>query len=150
MQETKHLDAAIDGVYAKLEEIGGNPMNLPPVLRPIAILYTVQAVIDNGGFQYLFENDYPEQPYSEFVSAYRTIGATGPADKLERAVSLFPFPDPHLDRDRRIAFLETLDESHEITALGDEVCGDETVWSLMDGYVLNYHEVFQISDDVER
>lgn len=142
MAETKYLDAAIDGVYERLESVGGNPFDLPSVVQPIAMLYTVQAIIDNGGFQYLFENDLLDQPYSAFVSAYRSIGAQRAAEALEKAISFFPFPDPHVDRERRMKFLETLDEDHEITQLGDEVCGDETIWILMDQYVSARPEAF--------
>ncbi|HLI77132.1 MAG TPA: hypothetical protein VKV02_09315, partial [Acidobacteriaceae bacterium] len=80
------LDEAADRVYNQLESVGGDPSKLPSVLKPIALLYTVQAMIDNGGFRYFFEGDMPFQPpYSVVVDAYRTIGATEAANHLETA-----------------------------------------------------------------
>jgi hypothetical protein len=111
------LDKAAEAVYAQLENLGGDPLKLSPVVQPVAILYTVQAIVDNGGFRYLFENEYDE-PYSVFAEAYRTIGAHDAADFLERAVARFPFKDPHNDRDARLEFMDTLDETDEMFELG--------------------------------
>lgn len=97
-------------------------MMLPPDVQPIAILYTVQAVVDNGGFRYLFENDY-EQPYSVFVSAYRQIGAPDVADKRERAVARFPFENPHAHREARIEFMDPLERSDELFVLRIKFAG---------------------------
>jgi hypothetical protein len=136
MPEKSLLDKAAEAVYRDLDFVGGDPFRLSPEVQPIAILYTVQAIVDNGGFRYLFENDY-EQPYSVFAEAYRKIGATDAAEKLERAVARFPFENPHANRDGRIEFMDSVDESDELFLLGDEVCGDERIWQLMEEYVRN-------------
>jgi len=141
MPDKSMLDEAAEAVYRDLEAVGGDPLKLPPVLQPIAILYTVQAIVDNGGFRYLFENDY-EQPYSVFAAAYRQIGATEAAEKLERAVARFPFENPHADSEARIEFMDSLEESDELFVLGDQVCGDERIWQLMEEYVKNRPESF--------
>src|SRR4026209_325238 len=53
-------------------------------------VYSAQPVIDNGGFVYFFENDWPgNPPYSSFSEAYREIGATDVADWIDRAARLF-------------------------------------------------------------
>jgi hypothetical protein len=140
-QEYNLLDKAAKAVYRELELVGGDPLKLTPVLQPVAILYTVQAIVDNGGFRYLFENDYSE-PYPVFVTAYREIGANEAADRLQRAVALFPFENPHGNHEGRLKFMDSLDESHELFILGDQVCGDERVWQLMEEYVRNHHEAF--------
>ncbi len=134
MPEKSLLDEAADAV-------GGDPLQLSPELQPIAILYSVQAIVDNGGFRYLFENQYAH-PYSVFAAAYRQIGATDAADKLERAVALFPFENPHAHPEARLEFMDSLDESDELFLLGDEVCGDERIWQLMEEYVKNRPESF--------
>ena len=93
-------------------------------------------MIDNGGFRYLFENDFPFQPpYSLFSGAYRKIGAFGAADRLDRAVALFPFKNPETKAEARNEFMDSLDENSEFFALGYEVCGDDGVWMLMEEYV---------------
>jgi hypothetical protein len=56
-------------------------------------------MVENGGLQYFFENDWPEKlPYSLFVDALTHIGAREASQILARAVSSFPFPEPHLNR----------------------------------------------------
>src|SRR5690348_960937 len=77
---------------------GGPLTHLPPVWRIFATIYTAQGIINNGGFRYFFENDFPNHPpYSDFSDAYRQIGMTEFGDWIDRATSLFGFPDPHLD-----------------------------------------------------
>jgi hypothetical protein len=76
VKEDDLLSKAATVVYEDLGKVGGNPQMLPPVLQPVAIFYTVQAMIDNGGFRYIFETDFPFMPpYSTFSDAYRQIRA---------------------------------------------------------------------------
>jgi len=71
-----------------------------------AIIYSAQGIIDNGGFQYLFESDWPNHPpYTFFSDAYREIGAPDVADGLDQAASMFPFSNPHLHREARVRYL---------------------------------------------
>ena len=136
MAEKSFLDRAAEYAYQELDRVGGDPAKLAIPLQTVVVLYTVQAVVDNGGFQYLFEgNSFSVNvPYSVLVSAYRRIGAFEVAEKLEKAVSAFPFPDPHLNQDKRVQFLEELEEQSEFFALGNEVCGDEKVWRDLEDY----------------
>ena len=88
-------------------------------------VYSYQGVTDNGGYAYFFDHDWPRQiPYSVFVKALREVGAEEAAECLERAVALFPFPNPERERDKRRAFLESSRSSPEaedgpIDRLGD-------------------------------
>jgi len=83
--------------YKKLEQLGGDPSKLDIPKQTVAVLYSVQAIIDSGGFLYLFENDFPlNPPYSQFVDAYRRLGSNEAAVRLEKAVAMFPFKDPHI------------------------------------------------------
>ena len=141
MAKDNLLDNTADAVYREMELKGGGPLCLPPVMQPVAILYTVQAIVDNGGFQYLFEHQY-EEPYAVFVSAYRAIGANDAADHLEKAVAMFPFENPHIEQTKRLEFMESLDESNEFFEHGNQVCGDERVWQLLEGYVRNHPSDF--------
>jgi hypothetical protein len=142
--EQKALDQAADKVYKKLEAAGGDPLKLPVVQQPIALLYTFQAMVDNGGFQYPMETNFPfDPPYSAFSAAYRQIGATNAAESLDKAIALFPFSNPHLDSQKRLEFFASIPEDHEFYVLSDLVCGDETVWTLMEQYVLDHPESFQ-------
>ena len=54
-----------------------------------------RASLNNGGFRYFFENDFPNHPpYSDFSDDYREIGVTDVADWIDAAAALFGFPDP--------------------------------------------------------
>ena len=124
------LDRAAEGLYRELARLGGNPARLPEAVRPIALLYAFQGMVDNGGFRYPLESDAPgSPPYSIFSDAYRRIGAPEAAAALDRAVSLFPFEHPEQNADARNEFMNEFDQ------LSDTVCGDENIWKLMNQYV---------------
>jgi len=145
MGEKSFLDRAADYAYKELERVGGDPVKLEAALQTIAVLYTVQAMIDNGGFRYLFENDFPfSPPYDLFSEAYRRMGSPLAADCLDRAVLMFPFETPHLFAAKRNEFMDSLPENHEVFTLGDMVCGDESVWSAMEEYARKHAEAFRL------
>jgi hypothetical protein len=64
---------------------------------------------------------------------------------LEKAVAMFPFENPHLRQDQRLRFMETLDEDSEFFELGNEVCGDERVWTDLEAYAKTNVASFPIS-----
>ncbi|MFZ1931120.1 MAG: DUF4375 domain-containing protein [Candidatus Sulfotelmatobacter sp.] len=135
MAEKSFLDRAAAYAYEELDRLGGDLSKLDVPQQTVAILYSEQAIIDNGGFQYLFENDLPGNlPYSKVVEAYRRIGAHGAAERLEKAVAMFPFESPHLHQEKRLEFMEALGEQSEFVELGDEVCGDKKVWAALEEY----------------
>ena len=79
---------------------------MPRPRRVFAMIYSAQGTIDNGGFQYFFEADWPERPpYSTFSDSYRAIGATDVANWLDQAAAMFPFAEPHLHRSERVKYL---------------------------------------------
>ncbi len=139
------LDLAAEGLYKAIESLDDDPLRLAEELQPVALLYTFQAMVDNGGFRYPMENDFPGQPpYSIFVDAYMRIGATSAAKSLQQAVALFPFDDPEKNADGRNAYFNSLpEEDSEFEKLSDQVCGDETVWQLLDEYVANHEQAFE-------
>jgi len=146
MAEKSFLDRAAAHTYEELDRLGGDLSRLDVPQQTVAILYSEQAIIDNGGFQYLFENDLPSQlPYAKVVEAYRRIGALEAADRLEKAVGMFPFENPHLHQDERLKFMETLEEGSEFFELGDEVCGDKKVWSDLEAYAKTNAASFPVS-----
>src|SRR5262249_28323099 len=146
MAEKSFLDLAAEYTYKELDRVGGDPTKLDTPRQTVAVLYTIQAIIDNGSFQYLFESSFPvNPPYSVFVEAYRRIGALDAAERLEKAVTMFPFENPHLQQQQRVKFMETLDEEDEFFQLGDEVCGDEKVWSALKDYAKKNSASFPIA-----
>jgi hypothetical protein len=148
MAEKSFLDRAAEYTYEELERLGGDPTKLDLPKQTVAILYSVQAIIDNGSFGYLFGNDFPSSPpYSKFVEAYRRIGANQAAERLERALGMFPFENPHLNKDQRLQFMDTLEEEDEFFLLGDEICGDKQVWAALEDYAKRNAASFPVVAD---
>jgi Domain of unknown function (DUF4375) len=137
MAKRSQLDKAMDYACAELERVGDLEM-LPKVVRTVAIVQAAQGIIDNGGLQYFFESDFPNQPpYAIFVDAYREIGAIAEADALAAAVSLFPFAEPHKNQTARDKFLVDLgqDLRSPMWDFDGKLCGSEEVWRLLASYV---------------
>jgi hypothetical protein len=137
MAKRSQLDRAIEFACEELERVG-DPEKLPRAVRTVAVVQAAQGIIDNGGLQYFFESDFPNQPpYAIFVDAYREIGAIVEADALAAAVSLFPFAEPHKNRTAREEFLVNSGEdlSSPMWNFDGKLCGSEEVWRLLARYV---------------
>lgn len=134
------LERASDVAFARLDEAGGDPARLAEPYRTVALVCAAQAVIDNGGLGYLFENDWPGQPpYALFVEAYRAIGAQAEAAAIEEASKLFVFPDPERHEARRRRVLEgAVGEWLQEVSAGLE--GD--VWALVARYAREHADAF--------
>ena len=137
--------AGLEVAQRKMKAAGG----FAQVDRPIQIAITVstaQGIIDNGGLQYLYEVDFEDQsPYSDFVVAYREIGAVEAADLLERSVAAFPFENPHLHEAKRQKWLDGIreDESHPFHALSDKLIGNKSVFPKLMEYMSRHKECFR-------
>lgn len=139
------LERASDYAFSELDRAGGDLAKLPLQLQTVVIVFTAQGIIDNGGFQYLFASDFPNDPaYTLFSDAYRKIGASNAADCIEKAVALFPFPQPHLSRERRKAFLDSLPKGSEFFQLGERISVDNHVWEALEHYVSDNRASFPI------
>jgi hypothetical protein len=135
-------DKASDYAFARLEEAGNIPSNLPLPLQTLVVIDSAQGIIDNGGIKYFYENDLPDkQPYFLIASAYRRIGAIEAAECIERTSSMFPFSKPRLHRRRRERFMEH-DGPPEFRALSDRMCGDASVWKKLSAYVEDNRSTF--------
>lgn len=146
MEDESFLDYASDRAFDEFKRVDNDLKKLSVPLQTVVLIYAAQGVIDSGGFEYFFENDWPSQPqYNEFVEAYRRIGATAAADRLEKAVALFPFIDPHLHEKLRREFLKALPEESELSTLGEALCGDEAIWQLLHNYAEKHVEFFKIN-----
>lgn len=129
-------DRAFDKAQGLLD--GGCTLgDLPVELKTVVVITSAQGIIDNGGYRYFFEADWPEMPaYTEFVLAYRRIGHTNAADELSKVIASFPFECPHLRKSEREAFMERNwdDQTLCVKQWGDPLCGDVEVWLLLERY----------------
>ena len=124
---------------------GGDVFKLPEAFQTVVVIETVQGIIDNGGLEYFFESDFPNNPpYSFFVDVFRRVGAEGVAHCIEDASRMFPFPDAHLHECKRQRWLESVkhDDAHEFVRLSRRACGDESVFLKLADYVEKNRHVF--------
>jgi len=128
-----------------LEKADGNLNALPEAVATFLIVYSAQGVIDNGGYYYFFESDWPENPpYSKFIEAYAKIGCKKQSVELSRVASSFPFEAPHMKEAKRIKYMdENFDEdAYVVKGWGDAMCGDEEIWGKLEEFYLNTKSIF--------
>jgi hypothetical protein len=149
MSQSAIFEKAMETVYADSSQDNWSPYKLT---RPLFVAWAVekaQGITDNGGLQYFFENDWPDNPpYSIFINAFREIGAREAADCLQKAVDNFPFPNPHLDYEKRREHLEksrsAADEYDSIIdQLGDRMMdlSDDT-YAKLETYIKQHQKYF--------
>jgi hypothetical protein len=144
------LDRTFRTALAEEQRLG-TPERMANPLRAFLLVFVAQGIIDNGGLQYFFENDFLGQPpYSLFVDAYREIGAPEEASELAAAAELFPFPEPHKQSERRNAILDKyLDGgSHRRDSPFEPythlICGNEKIFPLLLEYVQKHAAAFSL------
>ena len=134
------LDAASDVALARLKSADGDVSRLDDPFRTVAVIYSAQGVIDNGGLRYFFENDWPGQPpYSAFSEAYRAIGASPEARAIEAGAAMFPFPTPEREETRRRRLLQG-SGAERIEALDASFKSD--VWARLAEYAQAHKDAF--------
>jgi Domain of unknown function (DUF4375) len=106
-EDSDLLRATTADVYRDCDDKRWSPYRLR---KPLFVCWAVeqaQEKVNNGGFQYFFENDWERKPpYDLFIKCFDTIGAEEAVRCLEKAVALFPFPEPHLDYKKRREFMD--------------------------------------------
>jgi hypothetical protein len=143
------IDWATNDVYQGQDSASWSPYNQGGERLTAWAIEQAQGIVDNGGFRYFFEKDWPDHPeYFLFVEAFQRIGALEVADCLQDAIDMFPFENPHLDCLARNSYLDSLREKQGrresvIDKLGYRVLdlGGET-FVLLAGYILKHIEAF--------
>jgi len=124
------LERASNLAFQKLEAAGGNIANLEEPHRTVALVFSAQGVIDNGGLIYFFESDWPgNPPYALFADAYRRIGCAAAAHAILQAANSFGVLHPEQDQAVRNAFMERFSQPDCHDIWEDPICGDEQVWA---------------------
>lgn len=126
------LEAASELAYAAIERADGDLTQMPQPLQTVFCVYHATGIIDNGGFLYFFDSDFPcHPPYAFFIEAYRSIGCGQQADALQAAVDSFGLPDPEKQVNLRQDFMETHfdDKSQTVAPWNDNICGNDDVWN---------------------
>lgn len=130
------LKKACEVIYANCEDENWSFYNLP---RPVFVAWAVeqaQGITDNGGFQFFFERDWPQNPaYSVVIEAFQEIGAYEAADCLARSVAQFPFEDPELHCEARWRYIEETRSSHEVYDSEIDILGERVMELSEENYV---------------
>lgn len=140
MSEEKLLDKASEIAFVKLTEAGDKLEQLEEPYKTVAIVYSAQGIIDNGGLRYFFENDWPNNPpYSIFADAYERIGRADAAKALRDAAATFGISKPENDLEARRAFIEANydKDAFQVQGWNDCICGDEQVWADLATWIRN-------------
>lgn len=136
---TENIDKALKLAKIKVKKAGGNLNNVQRSVATFTMVYSAQGVIDNGGYRYFFESDWPNNPpYAKFVEAYSAIGCKKQSHDIDRVASTFPFENPHLNKRKRVKFIETNydEDEFEVKGWGEKLCGDKQVWEKLESYYL--------------
>jgi len=147
--ESKVVYLASEDVHRDDGSPSWSPYSRGEQLLTVWAVTQAQGIIDNGGLQYFFENDWPERPpYALFVDAFRRIGANEAADCIQDAVQMFPSNSPHLDYEMRGDYMDSLrvkedDQESTMDKLGGRVIdlGGDTLIRLA-RYVLHHINSF--------
>lgn len=141
MNDDKLLDALSDEALKRLSAADSDVSRVEEPYRTIAIIYSAQGIIDNGGLTYFFAEDWPHNPaYSEFADAYERIGCIEAAKALRSAALSFGIEQPELYSEQRQAYIDAnYDEtSLEVRGWDDSICGDKKVWENLATWVRTY------------
>ena len=132
-----------------LQANSGEIESLPEPVKIFLLVHGAQGIIDNGGYRYFFESDWPDNPpYETFIRAYEVIGCDSQAEELRRVVATFPFARPELHKERRNAFIDANfdGEADSVRGWGDALCGDEDVWRKLADYYEAHKAAFGSKD----
>jgi hypothetical protein len=109
--DTKDDYELCKGVYGGLSHQTINVDTCGELERVVRLVWDSCGLIENGGFHYLFEGDYPGDPgFIYTAAAYARIGARSAYEAIQDAIRQFPggiLPD---QLDERIRIYESLPE----------------------------------------
>jgi hypothetical protein len=76
---------------------------------PVILVWHASGIIDNGGFQYLFEGNFKGDPYfAKTATAFKTIKASKCAEAVQEALKLFPESKPPQDINKRLTIYQAI------------------------------------------
>jgi hypothetical protein len=104
----------------------------------VVIVYSAWGIIENGGFEYFFESNFPDDPpYDVFTEAFRNVGLDEIALRFSTLVSSFPFSDPHKYPQKRQEFLGSQPSSFitSMTELEDLIYAHDNIEKTLNSFL---------------
>jgi len=96
-----------DKLFMRITDRYGNELDVARYRdkeRVVMLVLHTSGIIDNGGFQYLFEGNLNGDPhYAKTAAAYNAVGAEKCAEAVAEALALFPDSKPPTDPKARLA-----------------------------------------------
>ena len=128
--------------YSQLGANNGEILGISLPLQHVILVDSAQSIIDNGGLEHFFYNDFPSKPsYASFIAAYQAIGANFAAKRLDESVRLFLIENPELHIEFRQTYIDSLEgqnpQDNQLARLSDLMCGDASIWRLLTTYAEN-------------
>jgi hypothetical protein len=97
---------ALDELFHDILRYHGDDVHISQLReeeRVVLLTYHAMGIIDNGGFNYLFEGSFEGDPYFALTAAaFGAIGCAQAADAFRKALALFPDSRPPKDIERRL------------------------------------------------
>ena len=101
-------------LYTRLIKHYGKDIDLSKCKRKhqvVLLVWYATGIIDNGGFQYLFEGKFKGDPhFLKTAAAFKAVKAKKCAKAAEEALKLFPNSKPPADLEKRL----TIYQSHRL------------------------------------
>ncbi len=142
----KKPSATPESVWQKYAEIAERKLNaVPELIRPVVTTYSAQGVIDNGGFPYFFECNWPGvADWNMFADDFDAVGHKKGAEAIRAALRLFPHGQPQPDlQERRKYIFETLNGlDGDLGKLDAPICGKS---ALLDRLLVRYIKANEIA-----
>ena len=107
---TMNIEQAFEKSLIELESKGFDGIREPE--RVLATIWSVEAEVNNGGFDQLFYNSAGDLSFYA-TKALNSIGAHKMAAITQKALDLFGEGGPPKDRNQRVEALESISEKHE-------------------------------------
>jgi hypothetical protein len=136
-EKSKSMSSSIDTCFEALDKVQ-QVERLDHPCRMVVIVYSAWGLIENGGFQYFFESNFPgDPPYDVFTQAFRSVGLTDIALRFSKLVSSFPFEEPHKFRRKRQEFIDLKPSSFItlMTELEDLVYAHENIEKTLNSFL---------------
>ena len=77
--------------------------------QPVILVWHASGIIDDGGFQFLFEGDFKGDPYfAKTAAAFKTIKAAKCAEAFDEALKLFPDSKPPTEIEKRLKVYQSV------------------------------------------
>ena len=138
-----------DATYDRILKQHGDDVQLNQIPKPQqAVLAVVNShgILGNGGFQYLFEGDFPGDPGFVLTrQAYATIGANDAIAAFDKAFAVFPNSTPPADIDERLRIWQSNYNLRD--SLTDDSSPDSMYFSAMDGVLSRLNEYIRENPD---